>query len=221
MARLSASAHGCDNFVSVSWVRRGSISRNTTAGNILRAHALLLCHFQISDTLGFLPGLWNSMVDAASRLWNYTDNELLPYYKFHYPQVTSWQLSHLPPRTKLALTTLLCGGQCNMASLLPVAEPTTPTGLFGPPSAPTSAYPLTYLSSTTQFPSCKFSPTASVQESWPQRAAELRNAQSSNISAPFGQGGQNRLSPTTPTLRLRKRRPYAHLRPTSPTASPP
>ena len=90
MQALDTSASGCDNIVSVSWVRRGSISRQTTAAVLLRARAILLRNYRVFDRIGFVPGVQNTMANAASRLWTLSDADLFAYFNLHFPQETSW-----------------------------------------------------------------------------------------------------------------------------------
>mmetsp|Transcript_27138 Transcript_27138/g.56506 ORF Transcript_27138/g.56506 Transcript_27138/m.56506 type:complete len:282 (-) Transcript_27138:184-1029(-) len=184
MQPLTLSAHGSNNFISVSWVKRDSISCNTIAGHILRARALLLRHHCVHDTLGFLTGRWNGMADTVSQLWTLSNNELTDCFNSMFPQPTSWQHSHLPPETRHVLITTLHNGTCNMASLLGGSRPTAPTGQSGPLSAATWEYPLTSLTLTTQYHSCRSLPTASALASWPQRAAKLKSAWWNNTSVP-------------------------------------
>ena len=107
MTPLAASVFGCDNFTTILWVKRGSISCQSPATAFLRSCALLLREHQILGRVGFLPGKMNGMADATWRLWKLSGTDFLTYFFHHFPQDKYWHICQPPPAMMHHISTVL------------------------------------------------------------------------------------------------------------------
>jgi hypothetical protein len=89
------------------------------------------------------------MADDASRLWNFTDSQLLLHFQQTYPQSQPWQLRTLRPPTLSALISALQRTRVVPALVLNVPTHTITPGTFGSPTVPlTTSTPYWRLSQT-------------------------------------------------------------------------
>jgi hypothetical protein len=67
----------CDNTPAVAWIKRGSVSNNSSAAYLLRLFALHCRHHRYLTEVSHIPGVLNTMADGASRLWHLSDTAFL------------------------------------------------------------------------------------------------------------------------------------------------
>ena len=89
----------CDNTPLVAWSLKGSVSRDSQVAYLFRLLVIHRIFYRFVSTLTHILGDTNSMADNTSRLWKISDKELLAHFKLTYPQVRSWKLASLGPRT--------------------------------------------------------------------------------------------------------------------------
>mmetsp|Transcript_1284 Transcript_1284/g.2567 ORF Transcript_1284/g.2567 Transcript_1284/m.2567 type:complete len:585 (+) Transcript_1284:829-2583(+) len=139
---------GCDNTPAVAWRTKGSSTTNKARARLLRLAAGMRRHHRAHHRLGHLSGVDNRMADDASRLWHLSDDDLLTYFSFTYPQSASWQLYRIPPEVNCWLTSIMLDETSKVESVLPELQRQTLSGPSGRLSAPTSASTLVSLKST-------------------------------------------------------------------------
>jgi hypothetical protein len=90
-----------DNIVSLHWERKGAVSADSPATQLLWMQALHQWHHQYLPLKDYLEGKRNVMVDDASRLTHYSNEQLLTHFNTSYPQDQSWQL-WAPPQQMIS-----------------------------------------------------------------------------------------------------------------------
>jgi hypothetical protein len=85
----------CDNTPAVAWIKKGSVSNNSSAAYLLRVFALHQRHHRYLTEVSHIPGVINTMADDASRLWHLSDSAFLSHFNTTYPQQQSWVLCPL------------------------------------------------------------------------------------------------------------------------------
>jgi hypothetical protein len=128
---------GSDNTPAVAWQRKGSTTTTAAPAYLLRLQALHQRFHRYLSSNFYLPGVLNTMADDCSRLWHYSDADLLTYFDSHYPQTLSWQL--VQPRSEMlsSVTSALRRHRPEPASFLQEPPPTTALGASGPSSVET------------------------------------------------------------------------------------
>jgi hypothetical protein len=157
----------CDNTPAVAWIKRGSVSNNSSAAYLLRLFALHRRHHRYLTEISDIPGVSNTMADDASRLWHLSDTAFLSYYNHKYSQSESWVLCPLRLKMNSAVISALRKKRPSPASFLAATQPPAKTG----PSGLRSVLPSTKIpcspTSLTKSAFSKSLPTASVLESLP------------------------------------------------------
>ena len=111
-----------DNTPSQAWRQKGSTTTTGPAAYLLQISSLHQRHYRYKPEFHHILGPSNAMADDCSRKWNLTDDELLTYFNFRYPQTKSWQLRRLRPEMNYALISALLRKRSEPASYLPVTE---------------------------------------------------------------------------------------------------
>jgi len=137
-----------DNTAAIHWLRRGSTTTTGATAYLLRWQALHQRHHRYLMSYDYVPGPQNQMADDCSRLWHFSDTDLLSHFDSHYPQAGGWKLCHLPSATTSALISALQRRRPAPASYLPGHSPPTDTGAYGRLSALTSTWTPTLPTST-------------------------------------------------------------------------
>ena len=127
-----------DNRASLSWATKGSSTSSSARAYLLRLNALHQRAHRYVARHHFIPGVFNSMADDASRLWHLNDHALLTHFNSTYPQPTSWQLHRLEPSMNSALIGAFSRKRCVPAALLNATAPRIPHGASGRNFAPHS-----------------------------------------------------------------------------------
>jgi hypothetical protein len=165
----------CDNSPAVAWVRRASISTNSSAAYLLRLLALHRRHYRYLTEVSHIPGVLNSMADDASRLWHLSDTDLLTHFNSTYPQRTSWVLCPLRPKMSSAVTSALRKKRPDPASFLAAAPAPGASGMYGWDSAGASTRTPSSPVLPTRSSSYRSLHTASVKANLPVTPAATRS----------------------------------------------
>jgi hypothetical protein len=119
----------CDNTPAVAWIKRGSVSNNSSAAYLLRLFALHRRHHRYLTEVSHIPGVLNTMADDASRLWHLSDTAFLAYFNETYPQPESWVLCPLRSRMSSAVTSALQKKRQSPESFLAAVMPPAGSGM--------------------------------------------------------------------------------------------
>ena len=125
-----------DNTPAVAWKTKGSTSSTGPSAYLLQTAALHRRHYRYQNELNYLPGRLNAMADDCSRLWKFTDSQLISYFNFTYPQRTTWKLHHLRPAMLSTLISNLQRKRSPPESYLHAPQRPIPPGRFGLRFAP-------------------------------------------------------------------------------------
>jgi hypothetical protein len=157
-----------DNTPALAWQTKGSTTTTGVPAYLLRIQALHQRHFRYLVRLAHIKGDHNVMADDCSRLWHLTDDELLTYFAFHYPQSEPWQLCHLRPEMISSLISALRKQRPAPESLLSTVIGEIVPGTIGPSFVAPSRKTQHYETSQTQSTSYKSSePESEVENSLP------------------------------------------------------
>lgn len=138
-----------DNSPAVSRASKGSISSRDSAAYLLRLASLHQRHHRYCLRYDHIAGAANAMADDASRLWSFSNSQLLAHFEQHYPQSQPWQLRTLRPPMHSALTSALLRTRVAPQLVLNAPTRTMVPGPFGLPSvAPSTSTPFWRLSQT-------------------------------------------------------------------------
>ena len=110
VSRLTLSSFS-DNTAAIAWRTKGSTTTSGPAAYLLQIASLHQRHHRYQSSVHYIAGPANVMADDCSRLWNFTDKELITYFNFHYPQKKSWKMHHLQPAMAALISALLKNGQ--------------------------------------------------------------------------------------------------------------
>ncbi|MGH7974644.1 MAG: hypothetical protein ACREBR_03895, partial [bacterium] len=97
----------CDNTPAVAWQSKGSTTTAGAAAYLLRLSRLHQRHHRYLARYDHIPGTANVMADDCSRLWHFSDSQLLSYFNTAYPQERSWTMCSLRPALASGLTSAL------------------------------------------------------------------------------------------------------------------
>jgi hypothetical protein len=165
----------CDNTPAVAWIKRGSVSNNSSAAYLLRLLALHQRHHRYLTEVSHIPGVMNSMADDASRLWHLSDSAFLSYFNATYPQPQSWTLCPLRSRMSSAVISALQKRRQSPESFLAAVLPPAPTGTSGAHFVPPSNRTPCSFTSKTRSESSKSSPIACEWAPSPEMPATKRS----------------------------------------------
>ena len=151
-----------DNVCARSWQRKGSVTTLGPPAYLLRVLALHRRHYRYCVTFDYLPGPANVMADDASRLWHFTDHDLLTHFNVTYPQSVPWTICTLRPEMTSAIISALSRQRCKPASYLPAVDPGTLPGFDGKTIADHYISLRSAMTSQIYFQSSKSLPTNTV-----------------------------------------------------------
>jgi hypothetical protein len=154
----------CDNTPAVAWIKKGSVSNNSSAAYLLRLLALHQRHHRYLTEVSHIPGVLNSMADDASRLWHLSDSAFLSYFNKTYPQPQSWVLCPLRSKMSSAVISALQKKRPSPESFLAAALPPARTGTSGHPFVSPSTRAPCSLTSLTKSDFSKSLPIESARE---------------------------------------------------------
>jgi hypothetical protein len=150
-----------DNLASLYWQRKGSSTTNSPPAHLLRLFGIHQRFHRYVPRHDYIPGKSNPLADAMSRLFDFSDQQMLSHLTSLFQQNTSFRLVNLPSTTLSCVIFALQRRRSNVASLL--VEPPVPTltGHNGsssqlnwastPFSKPSRIKYLSYKSSSTEF----------------------------------------------------------------------
>jgi hypothetical protein len=144
-----------DNTPTAAWQTKGSTTTTGAAAYLLRLQALHQRHYRYLVRHSHIRGECNIMADDCSRLWHFTDDQLLSHFSSKYPQMTSWWLSLVPPKTHFSLISALQKQRPDPGSWLRTHSPKIVPGKFGSNSVPSLAKTQTYKTSPNPSPCFK------------------------------------------------------------------
>jgi hypothetical protein len=165
----------CDNTPAVAWLKKGSVSNNSSAAYLLRVLALHQRHHRYLTEVSHIPGVLNTMADDASRLWHLSDSAFLSYFNKTYPQQQSWVLCPLRSKMTSAVISALQKKRPTPESFLAAVLLPARTGQSGPPSVSPSTRTPCSLTLLTKSRSFKSLPTASALVPLPATPATSRS----------------------------------------------
>jgi hypothetical protein len=124
-----------DNSATVAWQRKEAASTAGPVAYLLRLHALHQRHHRYIPLHDFIPGVTNVLADQCSRLFHFTDQQLLAHFDVAFPQTMPWQQFPLRSKTLSALISALSRKKPVLASLLNVPRQRMHIGPVGKSSA--------------------------------------------------------------------------------------
>ena len=168
--RETTTSTGTDNTAALAWQTKQAVSSTGPAAYLLRLSALHRRAFRYQCRTFYVPGLANKMADDASRLWHFSDSELLAYFNRVYPQRTLWQLRHLRPEMASALNSCLFSRRPQPAAILNEPGLGQTSGRSGATSARHSTKTPCSTPSTIRYPCFSSSNPATIPANWHLRA---------------------------------------------------
>jgi hypothetical protein len=178
-------ASGSDNTPTLSWQAKGSTTTTSAPAYLLRIQAIHQRYHRYHSSSFFIPGKLNAMADDCSRLWQYTDPQLLAHFNSHYPQAASWRIVHPRQEMLSSVISALHKKRPEPASFLQEPAQTTTPGRSGQSFAKTLPSTPGLVTTSTPSYSYKSLPNATEQGRLPPAATLSDLAQWRAPSVPW------------------------------------